>query len=67
VTVVVQLFIMKGGALEGTELVSGERESDAEAALEALAIHRYDPRLCAELELRTAHDDDLARRFRALF
>lgn len=49
------------------ELVSGERESDAEAALEALAIHRYDPRLRAELELRTAHDDDLARRLRALF
>ena len=49
------------------DLVSGERESDAEAALQALAIHRYDQRLCADLATRTAHDDDLAQRFRELF
>ena len=49
------------------ELVAGDRPSDAEAALAALAIHRYDPRLKDDLTRATAHSRPLARRFRELF
>ncbi len=48
-------------------LVDGDRESDAEAALGALAIHRYDPRLVEDLRERTGRSRTLAQRFRALF
>ncbi|MET0388570.1 MAG: hypothetical protein ABW321_21545 [Polyangiales bacterium] len=48
-------------------LVSGDRSSDAEAALSALAIHRYDERLTAQLRELTAHSRELSARFRGLF
>lgn len=48
-------------------LVSGERASDAEAALEALSIHRYDERLVTELRALTERSRPLARRFSELF
>ena len=49
------------------ELVGGERASDAEAAISALAIHRYDTRLRAQLTELTVHAPELARRVAALF
>jgi HEAT repeat protein len=49
------------------ELVSSERSSDAEAALTALAIHRYDAKLVEQLRERTAEAPLLARRVRELF
>jgi hypothetical protein len=49
------------------ELVRGDRMSDAEAALVALAIHRYDTRLGAQLAELTAHSRELTRRVRELF
>lgn len=49
------------------ELVQGERRSDAETALSALAIHRYDARLVAQLRELTAGSRELAAAFRELF
>lgn len=49
------------------ELVRGERASDAQAALSALAIHRYDARLAEQLRELTAHSRELSQRVRALF
>jgi HEAT repeat protein len=49
------------------ELVSGERTSDARAALGALAIHRYDGRLVEQLRGLTDRSRELAQRFRELF
>jgi len=49
------------------ELVSGDRTSDAEAALSALAIHRYDTRLAAQLRELTAGSRELSRRVEKLF
>jgi hypothetical protein len=49
------------------ELVGGERGSDAEAALAALAIHRYDARLVAQLVELSDRSRTLARRVRELF
>lgn len=47
-------------------IVREGRPSDAEVALRALAIHRYDPRLVEQLEQATAHSRELARRYREL-
>lgn len=49
------------------ELVGSDRGSDAEAALAALAIHRYDHKLVEALRTRTAASRPLARRFAELF
>jgi hypothetical protein len=49
------------------ELVRGERPSDAQSALSALAIHRYDARLAEQLRELTAHSRELSQRVRALF
>jgi HEAT repeat protein len=45
-------------------LVEGDRDADGEAALSALAIHRYDLRLVEQLRAASAHAPVLARRFR---
>jgi hypothetical protein len=47
-------------------LVREGRTSDAEPALSALMIHRYDARLLEELEKATAHSEELAQRYREL-
>jgi hypothetical protein len=47
-------------------LVREGNASDASAALHALAIHRYDPRLREQLAEATAHSDELARQYRDL-
>ena len=49
------------------ELVRSGRSSDAEAALTALAIHRYDSRLREQLADATARDGALKRRFAELY
>jgi HEAT repeat protein len=49
------------------ELVAGDSAADADAALLALAIHRYDTRLVDELRERTADSRERSRRFRELF
>lgn len=49
------------------ELVRGDRAADAAAALAALAIHRYDARLAAQLAELTSESPALARRYRELF
>ena len=49
------------------ELVTGDRSSDAEAAVSALAIHRYDTRLGEQLRELTAGSHALSRRVRELF
>jgi HEAT repeat protein len=49
------------------ELVQSERSSDAEAALAALAIHRYDDKLVAQLRTLSEASRPLARRFAELF
>lgn len=49
------------------ELVGSDRTSDAEAALAALAIHRYDARLVAQIGELTAHSRELTRLVRELF
>lgn len=49
------------------ELVAGDRTSDAQAALSALAIHRYDARLSEHLRELTAGSRELSQRVRALF
>lgn len=48
-------------------LIEGDRPSDADAALTALAIHRYDPRLTEQLRDLTAGSASLRRRFAELF
>jgi hypothetical protein len=48
------------------DVVREGRASDAEAALSALAIHRYDARLMERLEEAVGHSRELAARFRAL-
>lgn len=48
------------------EVVREGRPSDAEAALSALAIHRYDARLMEQLETSVAHSRELTARFRVL-
>jgi hypothetical protein len=40
--------------------------ADASAALSALAIHRYDPRLREQLGAATAHSRELTRQYREL-
>ena len=47
-------------------LVREGSPSDASAALSALAIHRYDPRLREQLAEATAHSRELAQKFREL-
>jgi hypothetical protein len=47
-------------------IVREGRASDAEHALSALAIHRYDARLLEQLERATAHSPELTRRYREL-
>lgn len=47
-------------------LVRGGRTSDAEAALSALAIHRYDARLLEQLQQAAAHSPELMDRYRQL-
>jgi hypothetical protein len=47
-------------------LVREGRPSDASAALSALAIHRYDPRLREQLEAATAHSRELTQKLRML-
>lgn len=47
-------------------LVREGRTSDAESALSALLIHRYDARLIEEVERAAAHSPQLARRYREL-
>jgi hypothetical protein len=49
------------------ELVGGERTSDAQTALSALAIHRYDTRLAEQLRSLTSASPVLARRVNELF
>jgi predicted protein tyrosine phosphatase len=49
------------------ELVQGDSRSDAEAALSAVAIHRYDTRLSEQLQKATAHSRELSQRYRALY
>ena len=49
------------------ELVVSERPSDAEAALAALAIHRYDDRLVARVRELTDHSRELAQLYREHF
>lgn len=49
------------------DLLVSERASDAQAALSALAIHKYDARLTAQVKERTSRSGALARRFRELF
>jgi hypothetical protein len=48
-------------------LVAGERSSDAESALTALAIHRYDAKLLTQLRELTASSRTLRARFEQLF
>lgn len=48
------------------ELVRSGSPADADAALTALAIHRYDARLLAQLEAATAHSRALQQRCREL-
>jgi hypothetical protein len=48
------------------ELVRSGSGSDADAALTALAIHRYDARLVAQLQAATEHSAELQRRCREL-
>lgn len=47
-------------------IVREGRTSDAEAALSALIIHRYDARLLEQLEQAAAHSPELTRRYRDL-
>jgi HEAT repeat protein len=47
-------------------IVREGRTSDAEAALSALAIHRYDTRLIEQLRAAAAHSSELTSRFREL-
>lgn len=47
-------------------LVRDGNSSDANAALSALAIHRYDPRLREQLAEATGHSRELAQKFREL-
>jgi hypothetical protein len=47
-------------------IVREGRPSDAEAAVSALAIHRYDTRLLEQLEEAAAHSRELSRRVREL-
>jgi hypothetical protein len=49
------------------ELVAGDRTSDAEAALVALSVHRYDRALVERLAEQTAGSPILARTFRERF
>jgi HEAT repeat protein len=49
------------------ELVASDRSSDAEAALSALAIHRYDDKLVAQLRELSASSRSLSRLFSELF
>jgi hypothetical protein len=49
------------------ELVTSDRSSDAQAALSALAIHRYDTRLAEQVRELTANSRELSQRVRALF
>ncbi len=49
------------------DLVRDDRTSDALAAIEALAIHRYDPRLAADVRAAAAHSRELLARCAALF
>jgi hypothetical protein len=49
------------------ELVQSDRSSDAQAALSALAIHRYDTRLAAQLRELTASSKHMSRRVSELF
>ncbi|MCE9577920.1 MAG: hypothetical protein K8W52_32610 [Deltaproteobacteria bacterium] len=49
------------------ELVASDRTSDAHAALTALAIHRDDPRVVAEVRAATAEAPELADRVAQLF
>ncbi|MET0341019.1 MAG: hypothetical protein ABW252_08450 [Polyangiales bacterium] len=48
-------------------LLESERATDAQAALEALAIHRYDPRVVEQVRAATASVPALARLAAALF
>jgi hypothetical protein len=48
-------------------LVTEDRSSDAQAALSALAIHRYDERLAEQLRELTSSSRELSRRVRELF
>jgi len=47
-------------------IVREGRTADAEAALSALIIHRYDARLLEQLEQAAGHSPDLVRRYREL-
>lgn len=49
------------------ELIASDRGSDAEAALEALAIHRYDQRLVAQVRELAAASPQTARMFKERF
>jgi DNA-binding phage protein len=49
------------------DLVIGDRSGDAQAALTALAIHKDDPRVAAEVRAATAALPELAARVAALF
>jgi hypothetical protein len=48
-------------------LIREDRGSDAEAALTALAVHRYDARLVDRLREATAGSSELSARFRELY
>jgi HEAT repeat protein len=48
-------------------LIGEDRGSDAEAALAALAVHRYDTRLVDRLRESTAGSSELSARFRELY
>jgi hypothetical protein len=48
-------------------LIREDRASGAEAALVALAVHRYDARLVEHLREATAGSGDLSARFRELY
>jgi HEAT repeat protein len=49
------------------DLIVSDKESDAEVALEALAIHRYDSRLVEQLKAATANSTQLSKLFANLY
>jgi hypothetical protein len=49
------------------DLVRGDRTTDAQAALTALAIHRYDTKLAQQVRELTSHSAELSRRVSDLF